>query len=327
MAFRGAFLIDQYRAPTPFDKAELDLRWPLVRACAYAAGKTVLSSLDVGRRSGPRYCLNLNLPLPARRSTLADAHPDPSAFPFSAVFEPGKGRFEKICQFTTLVGGWIEGDAVDTSAVDPPLTSFVFRDDKYPSGATLGTFGFAARGKPTQGGFAIYSGEQKPRITKTGKKKPVNIDARKFWPADASPFTVDMLQRYGFSLAPGSTKRLGVKAGETTADLSLRFARVDNQPTRPAFIYRIAVLAGADAPAPADDLKNRNGRLGLRLIEETGGWVATAEALYVDCKLSFDIAGASKAAIEKVEKAGGSVKLPAKAEAASWSGTRRWGCP
>ncbi len=32
-------------------------------------------------------------------------------------------------------------------------------------------------------------------------------------------------------------------------------------------------------------------------------------------KLSFDIAGASKAAVEKVEKAGGSVKLPAKAEA------------
>jgi large subunit ribosomal protein L15 len=33
-------------------------------------------------------------------------------------------------------------------------------------------------------------------------------------------------------------------------------------------------------------------------------------------KLSFDIAGASKTAIEKVEKAGGSVKLPAQAEAA-----------
>ena len=31
-------------------------------------------------------------------------------------------------------------------------------------------------------------------------------------------------------------------------------------------------------------------------------------------KLAFDIAGASRAAIEKVEKAGGSVKLPAKAE-------------
>jgi large subunit ribosomal protein L15 len=32
-------------------------------------------------------------------------------------------------------------------------------------------------------------------------------------------------------------------------------------------------------------------------------------------KLSFDIAGASKAAVEKVEKAGGSVKLPAQAAA------------
>ena len=32
-------------------------------------------------------------------------------------------------------------------------------------------------------------------------------------------------------------------------------------------------------------------------------------------KLSFDVAGASKAAVEKVEKAGGSVKLPEQAAA------------
>ena len=32
-------------------------------------------------------------------------------------------------------------------------------------------------------------------------------------------------------------------------------------------------------------------------------------------KLTFDVAGASKAAIEKIEKAGGTVKLPAKADA------------
>jgi large subunit ribosomal protein L15 len=31
-------------------------------------------------------------------------------------------------------------------------------------------------------------------------------------------------------------------------------------------------------------------------------------------KLSFDIAGASKAAVEKIEKAGGSVKFPEKVE-------------
>lgn len=36
----------------------------------------------------------------------------------------------------------------------------------------------------------------------------------------------------------------------------------------------------------------------------------------IKAKISFDIAGASKAAVEKVEKAGGSVKLPASAEAA-----------
>ena len=35
----------------------------------------------------------------------------------------------------------------------------------------------------------------------------------------------------------------------------------------------------------------------------------------IKAKLAFDIAGASKAAVEKVEKAGGSVKLPAKATA------------
>ncbi|MBX3584518.1 MAG: 50S ribosomal protein L15 [Rhizobiaceae bacterium] len=36
----------------------------------------------------------------------------------------------------------------------------------------------------------------------------------------------------------------------------------------------------------------------------------------IKTKISFDIAGASKAAVEKVEKAGGSVKLPVSAEAA-----------
>ncbi len=35
----------------------------------------------------------------------------------------------------------------------------------------------------------------------------------------------------------------------------------------------------------------------------------------ITAKLSFDVAGASKAAIEKIEKAGGSVKLPEKAKA------------
>lgn len=49
----------------------------------------------------------------------------------------------------------------------------------------------------------------------------------------------------------------------------------------------------------------RRARDGVRLL-------AVGE---LTAKVSFDLAGASRAAIEKVEKAGGSVKLPAKAEA------------
>ena len=49
----------------------------------------------------------------------------------------------------------------------------------------------------------------------------------------------------------------------------------------------------------------RRARDGVRLLADGD----------LKAKLAFDIAGASKAAIEKVEKAGGSVKLPAQAEA------------
>jgi large subunit ribosomal protein L15 len=49
----------------------------------------------------------------------------------------------------------------------------------------------------------------------------------------------------------------------------------------------------------------RRAKDGVRVL--SGGEIKT--------KLSFDVAGASKAAIEKIEKAGGSVKLPEKASA------------
>ncbi|WP_438749194.1 hypothetical protein [Pararhizobium sp. O133] len=280
VAFRGAFLLEQHRAATSLQKEVLDLRWPLVRSCQYAPGMTVLSGLDVGRRGGPRFCLNLHLPLPARRATLLSGPPvDPGAFPFTAVYEPGTGAFDKILQFTTLVGGWIEGDAVDTSPTPLSLTSFVFGGGKYPSDATLGTFGFSARGERSQGNFAVYNGKQKYKT----------IDARKFWPDNSRPFTQDMLGRYGFSIDPKSAEWPRLKAGDTTADLSLRFTREDLEAEKPAFIYRIAVSASGDDPKAADDIKKGGNGLSLRLQKETGGWVNTAENLYVDCKLSWHI--------------------------------------
>ncbi len=280
VAFRGAFLLEQHRASNALEKEALDLRWPLVRSCRYVPGKTVLSGLDVGRRGGPRFCLNLHLPLPARRATLlSGSQTDPSAFPFTAVYEPGNGAFDKILQFTTLVGGWIEGDAVDTSPAPVSNTSFVFAGNKYPDDASLGTFGFSARGKPAQGSFAVYGGTQKYKA----------IDAKTFWPDNSRPFTQDMLGRYGFTIDPKSAEWPRLKAGDTTADLSLRFATNESDARKPAFIYRIAVSASGDDPKAADDIKKGINGLSLRLREETGGWLNTAENLYVDCKLSWDI--------------------------------------
>lgn len=281
LAFRGAFLIEQYRASNALAEATLDLRWPLVRSCAYAPGHTVFSGLDVGRRGGPRYCLNLHLPLPARRTTLlSGSQADPSAFPFCVVYEPGKkSSFERILNFTTLVGGWIEGDSVDTSAAPVSGTSFVFSDGKYPADASLGSFGFSARGQPGQGEFAVYD----------GKQKSATIDAAKFWPENSRPFTQDILARFGFSIDPASTKWPRLKAGGTTADLSLRFGKNKSDARKPVFTYRIAVSASDGDPTSADDITRSGDALSLRLSKETGGWVKTASALYADCRLSWDI--------------------------------------
>jgi large subunit ribosomal protein L15 len=69
---------------------------------------------------------------------------------------------------------------------------------------------------------------------------------------------------------------------------------------------KLDVKATVDAEALIKAGVIRRARDGVRLL-------ADGE---LKAKLAFDIAGASKTAIEKVEKAGGSVKLPAKAEAA-----------
>ena len=283
VSFRGAFLLDQFE-PTS-DSQVPALRWPLVRACSYAEGKTVFSTLTVGWRSGANFRLNLHLPLPARRATLLSGEEkDPSAFPFCAVYEPQKGAFETILHPTTLVGGWIKGDAIDTSAVKVSSTSFVFDDDRLPKDAVLGTFGFAARGRTAEGRFAIYHGDQK-----NGK-----IDAAKFWPDKSAPFLEDLLGRIGFSTGTVSPPWLSLKAGHSVADLSLRFGQGGEKadPLRPVLTYRLGVALTGGGSKAAGDLKPGSGRLALRLKAETGGWVATADTLHADCALSFHITDA-----------------------------------
>ena len=67
---------------------------------------------------------------------------------------------------------------------------------------------------------------------------------------------------------------------------------------------KLDVKATVDAEALIKAGVIRRAKDGVRLLADGD----------LKAKLAFDIAGASKAAIEKVEKAGGSVKLPARAE-------------
>ena len=77
------------------------------------------------------------------------------------------------------------------------------------------------------------------------------------------------------------------------------------------------VQAAVDAKKlDAKDTVNAEALIKAGVIRRAKDGVKLLSGGELKAKLSFDIAGASKAAIEKVEKAGGSVKLPAQAEAA-----------
>ncbi|WP_275790298.1 hypothetical protein [Pararhizobium gei] len=272
VSFRGAFLIDQYKVPETGGDAILDLRWPLVRTCQYFRDITTFSGLVVGRAKGPRYYLDLNLPLPARRTTRPGKNEtNPAAFPFGAVFEPGK---DDILQFTTLVGGWIGRDAVPSVKTEDLDTSFVFADDRFPH-TRLGSFGFAARGRVQDGHFAVFDGQQ----------KEVKIAAKQYWPDDSRVFTQDMLHCFGFSADAASTAWLTLKTEGSTTDLSLRFERTPDA-RKPVLVYRVSV---SGQTGRSGDIKSDEKTLSLRLHEETGGWVETGDTLRADCRLSWDI--------------------------------------
>jgi hypothetical protein len=269
VAFRGAFLIDQFTTD-PSDKPALDLRWPLVRTCAYRKDEPVHSELVVYRNSGSSiFRFNLHLPLPVRRTTLPTAtNNNPVAFPFGAVYATRRQQ-DKILDFTTLVGGWIGADDV--------YTSFVFDDESSPKTSRLGKFGFAARAKDSKKNFAVYQGNNYPG-------GPA-VDLFHFWPRHSEAFVHDVLLRSGFNVPPSKD---WIKIGpERATDLSLRFR--PGTSGSGALIYRMRVVTAENPDKPGEeDIRSFDG-LGLRLKPETGGWLRTADAIYVDCELSWKI--------------------------------------
>lgn len=253
VAFRGAFLIDQYRV----EDASLDLRWPLVKHCEYRDGVRVASELVIYRTSHiSQYRLNLHLPLPLRRTTLTDAREtNPAAFPFCVVYQTNPSH-QQLGHFTTLVGGWIGGHSFEFS-------------QGVPQEPILGHFGLAARASSSDRGFAVYEGN--------------GVDLENYWPADVGVFTDDLLKRYGFTTTDQDHRWLKLRADESTADLSLRFRKS-------SLVYRLAVVAaGRNDDPDHSDLRWKEA-ISLRLSRETGGWLRTGkDGLYVDCELAWNI--------------------------------------
>jgi large subunit ribosomal protein L15 len=76
------------------------------------------------------------------------------------------------------------------------------------------------------------------------------------------------------------------------------------------------IQAAVDAKKlDAKEIVNAEALIKAGVIRRAKDGVRVLSGGELKAKLSFDIAGASKAAVEKIEKAGGSVKLPQKAAA------------
>ncbi|MBY6240461.1 hypothetical protein [Methylosinus sp. Sm6] len=258
VAFRGAFLIDQYSDGKP----SLDLRWPLVSECVYRAGSTTHSELVVFRNEGHSlFRFNLHLPLPTRRSTLTSAgENNPAAFPFGAVYLTSRPA-AAITDFTTLVGGWLGGGNA----------SFKFDDDKLPHPPRLGAFGFSAR----------RAGAGRVLVPFEGNR---GVTPEEFWPTGGEAFLFDVLWRSGFNV-PESKAWLRLEAVKA----SDQFLRV----TGNELIYRMRIAVDRDPVPPREEDVRSYGGLGLCLARETGGWLRTASAVLVECRLTWGIDDAS----------------------------------
>ncbi|CDZ54443.1 hypothetical protein [Neorhizobium galegae] len=284
LAFRGAFLIEQY------DKGKLTLRLPLANGFEYDKIHTVYSGLRLLKTG--LLGLRLNVPLPLRQSQASEA----PAFPFTAVYEASKGLKDDPLQLTKLFGGWT--DEGQDEAIPGDEDNYVELSNRLGvKKFQLGSFGFSERGaKPI--GFVSY------------KDNPA-IDRNKTWPKNATVFADDLLSRYGFNVRED---RLRFSEDEPE-DLSLRFFSTDGVVT--GLTYRVRVIPQVPAnPTDDEDLHSDTVKVSdtqnivmfkLRLSEELGGmrpdsvfygseprtsvpgWLRLGERISADCTLSWKI--------------------------------------
>ncbi|PWE53727.1 hypothetical protein DEM27_24640 [Metarhizobium album] len=284
LAFRGAFLIEQY------EKGALTLRLPLANGFAYDGINPVYSGLRLLKSN--LFALRINLPLPLRQSQISEAR----AFPFTAVYQTSKGLKGDPIQLATLFGGWTDEGTND--AVPGEEDNYVeLSNHSGVKNFKLGSFGFSERGtKPA--GFVSYQDNAK-------------INPNKTWPKNATAFSNDLLSRYGFNVREDGLRF----SNNEPEDLSLRFFSLDGVVA--GLTYRVRVIPQIPAnSADEDDLQvdtvkvsdNQNIMMfRLRLSEELGGkrahsvyygadqralisgWLHLGDRISADCTLSWKI--------------------------------------
>jgi flagellin-like hook-associated protein FlgL len=276
IAFRGAFLLQQFADPQGFD-------CPLVPQVKYHTDSTTHSALVLYRHLKPLFRFNLHLPLPVMRRVKSGKYTEAPAFPFCAVYPAVRAASEDPFSPEDLVAGWIERDATADTNEPNTVQSYVLEAAERPRDRRLGKFGFATQ-RDTGRYFAELKGQ-------TGSK-PVPID--RLWPANLKPSAAQILANYGFSIS-GNGAEVGLP-GKTPTAISLRFEK--NR-----LIYRVEIPSGF--AAPGSDLTASGGGLQLKLATELGGPVvndvhysaaarrvatlAVGKTVLLDCELAWKI--------------------------------------
>ncbi len=219
LAFRGAFLIEQYSDGKP------DLRLPLAKKVVYNAGAKEESYVYSGLRilKNGFLAIRLNLPLPVAQAKESQT----PAFPLTLEYMTKKvtgGEDPSVIH--GLFGGWSE-EISGTGGTLWPL-----KNHQGVKQLRLGEFGLSERGsKPAE--FVSYR-ENTPSIGK-------------YWPANAKGFAEDLLSRYGFELGQNAWLQYGENQPD---DLSLRFTRLSGSKVITGLTYRVRVIRNEE-PAPA----------------------------------------------------------------------------
>lgn len=278
LAFRGAFLLDQF-ALNPGSNFNAEsvpdprpaMRFPLVDRVKL--DKNYYSQLLVGQSSTDYLRLDLALASPVPQF---DGQPSPYFMPFSALYEP------------TIVGGPLSRDTpapvkVFVAGLDGLGYSTELMDIEQDK--AIGDFNFCKDGSAN--GFVAYPKKGNPQ--------------RNFWPSQTD-VVCDILRQAGFAVDGPLDPKILLGADDERS-LSLRFLDRntsldrDNSPAYGvAYTYRLGLgwtNAGVD-PQPANaaygDIQMRNGGFVLRFGVAHVGWLDTqSRHLYLDYEFRFSL--------------------------------------